>query len=227
MNNQFTIKEYLNRLLYLVYGWMSIGLAVTGLVSYGVFINKNIFDVVIRNSFVFFGIIIAQFAIVFIVSSRIRTLNYLTALSLFLLYSALVGLTASVIFVAYTTASIFKTFLITSLMFATMALYGYFTKSDLTSVGSIFSMGLWGLIIAMIVNLFLKSSALDMIISFVGIIIFSALTAFDSQKIKEVLAYNYDKETSNNAALMGALILYLDFINLFFMMLRFTGSRRE
>ncbi|MCL4361523.1 Bax inhibitor-1/YccA family protein [Candidatus Dependentiae bacterium] len=227
MNGQYSVKEKFSNVLYIVYGWMSIGLAITSLVAYGVSINKTIFDVVVRNPFVLLAIILAQLAIVIVISLKIRTLSYPVALSLFLAYSALVGLSLSIIFVVYTTASIFKTFLITSLMFATMALYGYFTRSDLSSLGSMFSMALWGLIIALIVNLFLRSTAFDMVISFIGIIIFAGLTAFDVQKIKQITSYYHDQDTLNKVALFGALVLYLDFINLFLMMLRFTGSRRE
>src|SRR5262252_4221506 len=164
--------------------------------------------------------------LVFFMSFRIQTLQPGTALTLFMVYAGLLGLMLSSIFLAYTGASITRTFFISAASFGALSLYGYTTQRDLSPVGSFLVMGLFGLILAMLVNMFLKSSGLDFAISVIGVLIFAGLTAWDTQKIKEMYSANDDGTISGRKAVMGALTLYLDFINLFLFMLRFLGDRR-
>jgi uncharacterized protein len=159
-------------------------------------------------------------------SFRINSLQPSTALILFLAYAALLGLMLSSVFLAYTGASITRTFFISAASFGALSLYGYTTQRDLSPVGSFLTMGLFGLILAMIVNMFLKSSGLDFAISAIGVLIFAGLTAWDTQKVKEMYSANDDGTVTSRKAIMGALTLYLDFINLFLFLLRFVGDRR-
>jgi FtsH-binding integral membrane protein len=159
-------------------------------------------------------------------SFRINSLQPSTALMLFLVYAGLLGLMLSSVFLAYTGASITRTFFISAASFGALSLYGYTTQRDLSPMGSFLTMGLFGLIIAMLVNMFLKSSGLDFAISAIGVLIFAGLTAWDTQKIKEMYSANDDGTISGRKAVMGALTLYLDFINLFLFLLRFLGDRR-
>jgi uncharacterized protein len=159
-------------------------------------------------------------------SFRINSLQPSTALILFLAYAALLGLMLSSVFLAYTGASITRTFFISAASFGALSLYGYTTQRDLSPVGSFLTMGLFGLILAMIVNIFLKSSGLDFAISVIGVLIFAGLTAWDTQRIKEMYSANDDGTVASRKAIMGALTLYLDFINLFLFLLRFVGDRR-
>jgi FtsH-binding integral membrane protein len=159
-------------------------------------------------------------------SFRINSLQPSTALMLFLVYAGLLGLMLSSVFLAYTGASITRTFFISAASFGALSLYGYTTQRDLSPMGSFLTMGLFGLIIAMLVNMFLKSSGLDFAISAIGVLIFAGLTAWDTQKIKEMYSANDDGTISGRKAVMGALTLYLDFINLFLFMLRLFGDRR-
>jgi uncharacterized protein len=163
---------------------------------------------------------------VFFMSFRINSLQPSTALILFLAYAALLGLMLSSVFLAYTGASITRTFFISAASFGALSLYGYTTQRDLSPVGSFLTMGLFGLILAMIVNIFLKSSGLDFAISVIGVLIFAGLTAWDTQRIKEMYSANDDGTVASRKAIMGALTLYLDFINLFLFLLRFVGDRR-
>ncbi len=159
-------------------------------------------------------------------SFRINSLQPSTALMLFLVYAGLLGLMLSSVFLAYTGASITRTFFISAASFGALSLYGYTTQRDLSPMGSFLTMGLFGLILAMVVNMFLKSSGLDFAISAIGVLIFAGLTAWDTQKIKEMYSANDDGTISGRKAVMGALTLYLDFINLFLFLLRFMGDRR-
>ena len=164
--------------------------------------------------------------IVFFLSFRINRLQPSTALALFMLYAGLLGLMLSSIFLAYTGASIARTFFISAASFGALSLYGYTTQRDLSPIGSFLVMGLFGLILAMMVNIFLKSTGLDFAISAIGVLIFAGLTAWDTQKIKEMYNANDDGTVAGRKAVMGALTLYLDFINLFLFLLRFLGDRR-
>lgn len=211
-----------------VYTWMALALVITGVTAYGVANSPAILQMIVTNKILFFGLLIGELALVWGVSAMIDRLSLTTATLLFVLYSVINGVTLSFIFLAYTYESVTSVFFITAGTFAAMALFGYFTKTDLSSIGRILFMALIGLIIATIVNIFVKSSGLGMILNYVGVLIFVGLTAWDTQKIKQMLATAEDTgETAQKVALMGALSLYLDFINLFLYLLRIFGSSRD
>ena len=211
-----------------VYTWMALALVITGVTAYGVANSPAILQMIVTNKILFFGLLIGELALVWGVSAMIDRLSLTTATLLFVLYSVINGVTLSFIFLAYTYQSITSVFFITAGTFAAMALFGYFTKTDLSSIGRILFMALIGLIIATIVNIFVKSSGLGLILNYVGVLIFVGLTAWDTQKIKQMLATAADTgETAQKVALMGALSLYLDFINLFLYLLRIFGSSRD
>ena len=209
-----------------VYVWMTLALALTGFTAYGVATSPGIITALYSNSVLLWGLVIAEFAIVFGVSAAINRLSLSTATLLFVLYSVINGALFSSIFLVYTMSSIASVFFITAGTFAVMALVGYTTKKDLSSMGKILFMALIGIIIATIVNIFLKSSGLETIISYLGVLLFVGLTAYDTQKIKNMLVMAPDAgEASQKIALLGALTLYLDFINLFLYLLRIFGRR--
>jgi len=208
-----------------VYVWMCLALLITAGTAYRVSNSEEILRLIFSSKMSFFGIIIAQFAIVWFLSARIKTLTFTTATILFALYSVLMGVTMSCIFLAYTQSSIASTFFITAGTFAVMSIYGFTTKRDLTSIGGLLIMALVGLIIASVVNYFLKSSMFDLIISCIGVLIFVGLTAYDTQKIKALMNQE-NTEENQKMAIIGSLMLYLDFINLFLFLLRIFGRRR-
>ena len=209
-----------------VYVWMTLALAITGFTAYAVAATPNLQQIVLLNSWVMWGLIIAEFALVMGISWGINKLSLTTATLLFVLYSVINGATLSVIFVAYSIGTISKVFFITAGTFAVMAFIGYVTKTDLTKLGKILFMALIGIIIATVVNIFVKSSGLDLILSYLGVLVFVGLTAYDTQKIKQMLWQAGDmSEGSQKIALRGALSLYLDFINLFLYLLRIFGRR--
>ncbi|WP_311438807.1 Bax inhibitor-1/YccA family protein [Hallella colorans] len=209
-----------------VYVWMTMALAITGICAYGVATSPNIMQMIYGNSMTIWVLFIVELGLVFYTTARIQKLSLTTATTLFIIYSALNGVTLSGIFIVYSMTSIAKVFFITAGTFAAMALYGYFTKTDLSKIGNILFMALIGLIIATVVNLFLKSAMFDLILCYIGVGIFVGLTAWDSQKIKHMLAMQLDmSESAQKIALMGALSLYLDFINLFLYLLRIFGNR--
>ena len=209
-----------------VYVWMSLALAITGFTAYGVATSPGIMQAIYTNQILFWGLIIAEFALVIGVSAAINKLSLATATLMFILYSVINGALLSYIFILYTASSISTVFFITAGTFAAMAVVGYTTKTDLSSLGKILLMALIGLIIATVVNVFVKSSGFDMILSYVGVLIFVGLTAYDSQKIKQMLLQAPDAgESAQKVALLGALSLYLDFINLFIYLLRIFGKR--
>jgi len=208
-----------------VYVWMCAALLITAGTAYRVSNSEELLRLIFSSKVSFFGIIIAQFAIVWFLSARIRTLTFSTATILFALYSVLMGVTMSCIFLAYTQSSIASTFFITAGTFAVMSVYGFTTKKDLTSIGGLLIMALVGLIIASLVNYFLKSSMFDLIISCIGVLIFVGLTAYDTQKIKALMNQE-NTEENQKMAIIGSLMLYLDFINLFLFLLRIFGRRR-
>lgn len=209
-----------------VYVWMSFALLITGIMAYGVAESPGLMQTIFSNKLVFWGIIIAQFALVFGISGAINRLSLPIATLLFVVYAALNGIIFSSIFVIYSTAVIAKVFFITAGTFGAMSLYGYLTKADLSGMGKILMMALIGLIIATVVNIFLKSSGLEMILSYVGVLVFVGLTAWDTQKIKMMLAQCQDmNEEAQKIALLGAFTLYLDFINLFIYLLRIFGRK--
>lgn len=211
-----------------VYLWMTLALVITGFTAFGIASNPGIAYAIVTNRLLFWGLIIAEFGLVIGISGAINKLSAVTATLLFVLYSIVNGATLSVIFMAYTMSSIASVFFITAGLFGVMAFIGYTTKTDLTSIGKILFMALIGIILATIVNLFVGSSMLNMIVSYVGVVIFTGLTAYDSQKIKNML-YNADSmdEGMQKIALLGSLTLYLDFINLFLMLLRIFGGNRD
>ena len=210
-----------------VYIWMTLALAITGFTAYGVATSPGIMQAIFTNQILFWGLIIAEFALVIGVSAAIHKLSLATATLMFILYSVINGVLLSSIFVLYTASSISTVFFITAGTFAVMAFIGYTTKTDLTSIGKIVLMALIGLIIATVVNIFIKSAMFDLIISYVGVLIFVGLTAYDSQKIKQMLLQAPDAgESAQKVALLGALSLYLDFINLFIYLLRIFGNKK-
>lgn len=210
-----------------VYVWMTLALALTGFTAYGVATSPGILQAIYENQIVFWGLVIVEFALVFGVSAAINRISLTMATLMFILYSVINGALLSYIFLAYTASSVATVFFITAGTFGVMALIGYTTKTDLSSMGKILFMALIGLIIATVVNIFVKSSGLTMILSYVGVLIFVGLTAYDTQKIKQMLLQAPDAgEASQKIALLGALSLYLDFINLFIYLLRIFGKQR-
>lgn len=209
-----------------VYVWMTLALVITGFTAYAVAATPNLQQLVFANTWVLWGLIIAEVGLVIAINAAINKLSLAMATLLFILYSVINGATLSVIFVAYSIGTISKVFFITAGTFAVMAFIGYVTKTDLSKMGKILFMALIGIIIATVVNIFVKSSGLDMILSYVGVLVFVGLTAYDTQKIKQMLWQAGDvSETSQKVALLGALSLYLDFINLFLYLLRIFGRR--
>jgi FtsH-binding integral membrane protein len=213
-----------------VYNWMCIGLALTGFVAYYVSGNEAIRNLVFGNRMIFYGLIIAELALVFSLAGMVNRMSAATATALFVIYSALNGVTLSFIFLVYTQTSIFSTFLICAGTFLACSFYGWTTKRDLTSFGGFLVMGLIGIIIATLVNMFIRSSALSMGISYIGVFIFVGLTAYDTQKLKNMALTQpegLEGTVIRKGAILGALSLYLDFINLFLMLLRIFGQGRD
>jgi FtsH-binding integral membrane protein len=208
-----------------VYSWMTLALFITGIVAMYVASSEQLLSIVFGTKYMFMGLILAQLGVVWYLSARVSKLSYITAIIMFILYSVLSGITLSSIFIIYTASSIASTFFITAGTFAVMSLAGFFTKKDLSGFGAIMMMGLIGLIIATVVNYFLQSSTLNYIISYAGVMIFVGLTAYDTQKLK-IMATQLDGEQAKKGSIMGALTLYLDFINLFLYLLRVLGDRK-
>lgn len=210
-----------------VFNWMAIGLAITGAVAY--YVAASGMALMIAKP-IFIGLMLVELGMVFFLSARIERIQPATATGLFVVYSALNGVTLSIIFLIYTHASIAATFLVTAGMFAAMAVYGMVTKRDLSGLGSFMFMGLIGIILASVVNWSLESPALDWGISAIGVLVFVGLTAYDVQKIKNIGEQGIMSQGDGairKGAIIGALALYLDFINLFLMLLRFFGGSRD
>jgi FtsH-binding integral membrane protein len=216
------VRAFLQR----VYLFMSLGLATTGLVAMAVVSSPAALQFIFGNRVVFMGLLIAELLLVVAFAPVAARVSARTAGAMFFAYAALSGVTFSVIFLRYTLGSIGGTFLITGGMFAALSTYGILTKRDLSSIGSFCMMGLVGLVIASVVNIFLGSSMLYWLTTFVGVIVFTGLTAYDTAKLKQLAAQVEGGEAHTKGALQGALILYLDFINLFLMLLRLFGKRR-
>ena len=211
-----------------VYLWMTLALVITAITAYGVATSPAAIQFILGNRIVFFGLIIAEFALVLAVGGMINRLSITTATLLFTLYSVVNGATLSIILLAYTQESVTQVFFITAGTFAAMSAVGYLTKRDLSSVGRILFMALIGLIIATVVNIFWKNSGFMAILNYLGVLIFVGLTAYDTQKIKNMLLTAEDGgEVGQKMALLGALTLYLDFINLFLYLLRILGKSRD
>ncbi|HVY00335.1 MAG TPA: Bax inhibitor-1/YccA family protein [Pseudorhodoplanes sp.] len=221
-----------------VYNYMAAAVALTGVVAWmtfnaavttnaaGAITGLTAFGQAIFGGPAVIVLLLATLGLVFFISFRIQHLQFGTALGLFMLYAALLGVMLSSVFLAYTGASITRVFFISAAAFGALSLYGYTTQRDLTPFGSFLIMGLFGIIIASLVNIFLASSALAFTVSVIGVLVFAGLTAWDTQKIKEMYDVNDDGSVSGRKAVMGALSLYLDFINLFLMLLRLFGDRR-
>ncbi|ACM21643.1 inner membrane protein of unknown function UPF0005 [Geotalea daltonii FRC-32] len=212
-----------NTLIRQVYAWMGGGLLVTAILAMVTISSPVMLNAIFGNRLVFYALILGELGLVFAISGAINRLSATAASSLFILYAALNGVTMSAIFAVYTAESIGSTFVITAATFGAMSIYGYVTKRDLTGMGSFLFMGLIGIVIASIVNIFTKSSAASWIISALGVIVFTGLTAYDTWKIKAMAASGAE---GRKPAILGALTLYLDFINLFLMLLRLLGNRR-
>lgn len=233
--NMFILQQTLGKeqnavfakLMRSVYLWMVLALVITGLTAAYVANSPAYISALMNNPVLFYGVIIAELALVFILSGRIHKMSFTSASLMFILYSLLTGVSLSTIFLAYTESSIATTFLITAGTFGTMSVVGFVTKKDLSKLGGILFMALIGLIIATLVNIFLVSDTLGWIINYVGVLIFVGLTAYDTQKIKQMVReYGTDiNEQTQKMALMGSLSLYLDFINMFLYLLRIFGNR--
>lgn len=211
-----------------VYTWMTLALVITGAVAMYMAKSMTLLSMIMQNSLLFWGVLIAELGVVWYLSARIHRISFTSATLLFILYSILNGATLSMIFLIYTMSSIATTFFVTAGTFGVMALFGYVTKKDLTRLGSLCFMGIIGIIIASLVNIFLQNSMMEMIISYIGVLLFVGLTAYDSQKIKRLLMQDGVEinETTQKIALLGAMTLYLDFINLFLYLLRILGDRK-
>jgi FtsH-binding integral membrane protein len=221
---QIKVNEFIRS----VYNWMAIGLGITGLVAFYISNSEAMLRLIFGNQMIFFGLIIGELALVFSISARVHKMQAATATSLFMLYAALNGATLSAIFLIYTRSSITSTFFICAATFIVASIYGMATKRDLTSVGQFMFMGLIGIVIASVVNLFMRSSGVSLIVSYIGVIVFVGLTAYDTQKLRNMALTqpaDIDGATVRKGAILGALTLYLDFINLFLMLLRIMGSR--
>lgn len=214
-----------NTLVRSVYMWMCTALLLTGATASLVAGSETLINFILGSKIVFYGLLIAELALVWVVSSKVTQLSLPTLSGLFMLYSVLTGMTFSIYFLVFTMESIASTFFITAGTFAVMSIYGYVTKSDLTKIGNLCFMALIGLIIASVVNIFLKSEMMYWIVTYVGVLIFIGLIAYDTQKIK-ALATADNNEFTQKLAICGALALYLDFINLFIMLLRIFGQRK-
>ena len=213
-----------------VYNWMGIGLAITGFVAYYVSTSEALIRLVFGNPLLLIVLFIAEFGLVFSIAGMVNRMSAGTATALFVIYSGLNGVTLSTIFLVYAQSSIVSTFFVCAATFIACSLYGWATKKDLTSLGGFMVMGLIGIIIASLVNLFIKSSGLSVIISYIGVFVFIGLTAYDTQKIKNMAMTqpaNLDGAVIRKGAILGALSLYLDFINLFLMLLSILGQRRD
>ena len=228
-----TIDQGLRAYMIRVYNLMGLGLLITGLAAWGAFQmavtgdgQLTAFGQLIYTSAFRWVVILAPLAAVFFLSFRIQSMSVAAAQTTFWVYAGLVGLSLSTIFLVYTGTSITQTFFATAAAFGALSLYGYTTRRDLTAMGSFLIMGVFGLIIAMVVNIFLQSSAMAFAISAIGVLVFAGLTAYDTQKIKEMYYEGDDDAVAGRKAIMGALSLYLDFINLFVFMLQFMGDRR-
>ena len=229
-NTQNTVvsETAFSKLMRNVYAWMCAGLLMTALTAMGIAKNAELFTTLMTNKLLFWGIMIAEIALVIYLSARIMRMSFFSASLCFAAYSILNGVTMSFIFMAYTTESIAQTFLITAGTFGAMSLVGFFIKKDLSVMGRMLIMLLIGLIIASVINIFLASSTMAVILNYLGVIIFVGLTAYDTQKIKQMLQYSsyYGiSEQTQKMALLGSLTLYLDFINMFLYLLRIFGNR--
>ncbi|HBY05470.1 MAG: hypothetical protein UV38_C0003G0049 [candidate division TM6 bacterium GW2011_GWE2_42_60] len=211
-----------------VFGWMSFALVLTGGTAYYVYANEALRNMILGSRMGFMVLVLLQLGLVVGLSAAITKIKSSTAITLFLLYAVVTGMTLSSIFVVFKAPSIAATFFVAAGMFAFMAIYGLVTKNDLTSMGSFLFMMLVGIIIASLINMFVQSAAFNLVIAIIGVVVFAGLTAFDIQKIKEFAKYaNTEEGPAANIAVLGALQLYLDFINLFLHLLTIMGDRKK
>lgn len=221
------VARQTNAVMKRVYVRMFVGLLITAFVALGVASSPAALMFIFGNKIVFWGMLIAMLAMAFLIPARLHKMASGTVMALFFVYAALMGAWMSSIFMAYRISSIVYTFFITAGTFGAMSVYGYFTKTDLTRIGSYLIMALFGLMIAIIVNIFVGSSTLGWIISVVGVLLFVGLTAWDTQQVKQMAAMNLNPQLADKLATMGAMNLYLDFINLFLFILRIFGGSRD
>lgn len=222
-----SVASQTNAVMKRVYLRMTIGLLVSAFVALGVASSPTLISILFGNPIVYWGMFIAMFIMAFTIPAAMNKLSNGAMIGLFVLFAALMGASLSSIFLVYSLGSITSTFFITAGTFGAMSAYGYFTKTDLTKFRSFLFMALIGLIIATVVNIFLKSATMMWIVSFVGVLIFVGLTAYDTQQVKHLAAANLDPALTDKLATIGALNLYLDFINLFLYLLRFLGASRD
>lgn len=225
--NQAAVARQTSAVMKRVYVRMFIGLLVSAFCALGVASSPAALSFIFGNQIVFWGMLIAMFAMAIMIPVRLNKMSSGTVLVLFLVYAALMGTFLSSLFLAYRVGSIAATFFITAGTFGAMSVYGYVTKRDLTKMGSFLTMALFGLIIAMLVNMFLKSATMDYVVSIIGVLIFVGLTAWDTQQVKQLAAANLETSMTDKLATMGAMNLYLDFINLFLFLLRIFGGNRN
>lgn len=223
MNNYAHAQERVRSLIYSVFGWMSFALTLTGITAYYVAHTPAIINYLVTNPGFIVILFFVQLGLVFAISAAVNRLSFAAALAMFTFYAVLTGITLSSIFLVYQEVSIVATLFVTAGMFAVMAIYGAVTKTDLTSLGSFLLMALVGLVLALLVNLFLRSTMLDLILAMAGVVIFALLTAWDVQRIKHMAQY----ELPEAASVALALSLYLNFINLFLSLVRIMGQRKE
>jgi len=216
--------EAVSDALWVTYRWMSLGLALTGLVALGVAHSPDLVDGLLANRILFYGILFAQLGLVMVFSSVASRVSTAAAAAMFFAYSALTGVTFSTLFLVYTASSIGSTFFVTAGAFAGLSVFGMATKRDLSAIGRFGFFALIGVILASVVNMFLRSSGLEWFISVAGVLLFAGLTAYDTQRLKDLFRRG---DASANLPLIGALTLYLDFINMFLFLLRFMGRRRS
>ncbi len=228
MESTTTVSEVQSSFVLKVYNWMTMGLALTALIALAIqMVLPGILDILIENIYIFYFLLLLELGLVWGLSAAINKIPSVLAILVFLAYAALNGVTLSILFLVYTSGSIAYTFFITAAMFGATSVFGFITKMDLSRLGGFLMMALFGLIIASVVNIFVASSPLDWIISIAGVFIFVGLTAYDTQKIKNMsVGIDSSSEEGGKASIMGALTLYLDFINLFLFLLRILGRRR-
>lgn len=219
------IDEGLRSYMLRVYNYMASGLALTGIVAYVVATTPALTQAIFGTPLQWV-VMLAPIGLVFFLSARLHKMQFSTAQAMFWIFAALMGASLASIFLVYTGTSIARVFFITAATFSAMSLYGYTTKKDLSAWGSFLFMGLIGVLIAMVINIFLQSTMMQFVISIIGVIVFTGLTAYDTQRIKEAYYEADDSETAGKKAIMGALKLYLDFINLFIMLMHLLGDRR-
>lgn len=227
-HSEYSYQTQVKTFMYNVYGLMSGALLTTAATAYACAHSQTFVNAILTSSMPLILIIVAQFALLIALNSLIKRISFGTAVLLFMLFAISIGLSTSTIFLVYTEESIFMTFLVCAGMFGVMSVYGYVTRTDLSTAGNVAFMGLIGLIIASLINMFMQSTQFQLIISAVGVLIFTVLTAYDTQRLKMLASSLFaDRETVAKISVIGALTLYLDFINLFLFLLQFMGKKRN